>query len=496
MSMVASEELDGQHLTWGPMEWGLLLARVRKRQVLPVIGPDLARVMPSPADTAAWGRPNSPLTIESYLALRVAHEWSKNGKHPVICPQDLPPDPRLNDLVCLYLDRGGSREGLDQFYGHVAVQFAGTTVVDNASAELPPGTIRLSETLVQLAEISDFGLFLTTAGDTLLERVLEKVRPGAKLPLPSPGFSNERPEDLPEVGGSRAPVVYHLFGQFDVQARSFVLTEDDLLDYVVSLQAQISSLGRLRDALRANQLLILGGGFPDWLARFVMRTAKPRLLNAEEILADEVAATDNSLCRFLQRFSPKTTVLPGGGAAFVATLHQKWKELCKLSSSVNETMEASLPPAIMPPKVAFISYASGNRDRARRLRAQLNEAGVDAWYDQEQLEAGDNWDAKIRLNVKRCAVFLPLISRETEARLEGYFRREWKAAADRRESIDDSVCFILPLLLDDGLQEATVQRVPKEFRVPQWGVCGNDGGIPESYVTQVKRAYQVWTASV
>ncbi|WP_162825573.1 toll/interleukin-1 receptor domain-containing protein, partial [Escherichia coli] len=79
----------------------------------------------------------------------------------------------------------------------------------------------------------------------------------------------------------------------------------------------------------------------------------------------------------------------------------------------------------------FISYASQNREHARLLREKLRAMGTEAWFDMEQLEAGDNWDQKIRLNVQRCTVFLPLISPDTEQRPEAYFRREWKAAAQR-----------------------------------------------------------------
>ncbi len=477
------------------MEWELLLMRIQARRVIPVIGPDLVLVEPSAVDQADWEAPAGSMTVESYLAYRLAHEWSKSNKTPEIHPRDLPGHPKLNDFVCLYLDRGGSREGLDQFYGHVAALFARTKIITDPTAVIPAESIRLPETLVQLAEITDFNLFLTTAGDTLLERVIRKVRPGPEPTSPSPGFSNEYPMDLPaEAGTARAPIVYHLFGQFGVEARSFALTEDDLLDYIVSLQTRSPSLGRLSDALKSNQLLLLGGGFSDWLARFIMRTAKPRLLNAEEILADDV--TDPSLRRFLQRFSPKTTILPGGGAAFVATLHEKWTDWMrqkKEGAVTSPSQEEPLAP-VMPPKVAFISYAREDQKSAHLLRAALKAAGVEAWFDQEQLEAGDNWDAKIRLNVQRCGLFLPLISRKTEARIEGYFRREWKAAALRRDSIDDTVPFIFPLLVDHDLSKASVQRVPKEFLVAQWVQCLSDGGIPGSYVEKVKSAYELWNS--
>lgn len=38
------------------------------------------------------------------------------------------------------------------------------------------------------------------------------------------------------------------------------------------------------------------------------------------------------------------------------------------------------------------------------------------------MEHGDEWDAKIRRQIKECVLFIPLISANTQARLEGYSR--------------------------------------------------------------------------
>jgi hypothetical protein len=472
--------------------------RMAAKKVVPVIGPDLARVKASEEDLERWGvakkvsgngSNHSRLTMESYLTLRLAEEWSKTGKKPTITPGELPENPRFNDFVCLYLDRHGTREGVDQFYGRIAALFAKIQYVTDPAADLPSGSVLLPEALVKLAEITDFTVFLTTVGDLMLERAIKKVRPTTALLLsPPPVFSHERPVDLPlEAGSDETAVVYHLFGQFGVDARSFALTEDDLLDYVVSLQTRIPALGRLSDLLK-NQLLLLGGGFPDWLARFVMRTAKAHLSDAEEILADEVAARDDSLCRFLQRFSPKTIVVPDGGAAFVSELHRQWKE-SRVDDQTGGRETLSVLPPVMPPQSAFISYASEDREFAERLRTKLKEAEVEVWYDQDQLESGDNWDAKIRQNVQRCVLFLPLVSRRTDRVIEGYFRTEWNAAAIRASGRSETDPFILPLLLDHDLRQEAIQRVPPQFRMPQWSRCGDNGLIPDSYIAEVKKAY-------
>jgi hypothetical protein len=51
------------------------------------------------------------------------------------------------------------------------------------------------------------------------------------------------------------------------------------------------------------------------------------------------------------------------------------------------------------------------------------------------LRGGDAWDAAIRRQVKTCSLFIPIISKSSHLRAEGYFRLEWKLAIDRSHRI-------------------------------------------------------------
>ena len=86
-------------------------------------------------------------------------------------------------------------------------------------------------------------------------------------------------------------------------------------------------------------------------------------------------------------------------------------------------------------KAVFLSYASQDADAARRICDALREAGLEVWFDQSELRGGDAWDASIRNQIKECALFVPIISNNTEARLEGYFRLEWRLADQRTHLI-------------------------------------------------------------
>src|SRR5471030_500147 len=130
---------------------------------------------------------------------------------------------------------------------------------------------------------------------------------------------------------------------------------------------------------------------------------------------------------------------------------------------------ASDPVATPPPPPApsvFISYASEDRTAARALRDTLTAAGLEVWYDENELGGGDAWDQKIRRQIRECDYFMALISASTEQRKEGYFRREWRLASERTLDMADDVLFLLPVSID-GTSESGA-RVPDKFLAVQW----------------------------
>ena len=118
------------------------------------------------------------------------------------------------------------------------------------------------------------------------------------------------------------------------------------------------------------------------------------------------------------------------------------------------------------PAAIFLSYASQDAEAARRLCEALRAAGLEVWFDQSELRGGDAWDASIRRKIRECALFVPLVSANTDARSEGYFRLEWKLAVDRSHLMAQDQAFLLPVVID-ATPEPTA-RVPDAFRERQW----------------------------
>ena len=125
----------------------------------------------------------------------------------------------------------------------------------------------------------------------------------------------------------------------------------------------------------------------------------------------------------------------------------------------------------------FLSYASQDADAARRICDDLRAAGLEVWFDQSELRGGDAWDQSIRKQIKECALFVPVISGNTDAREEGYFRLEWKLAVDRSHLMADDKAFFFPVILGD-VAEPTA-RVPDKFRERQWTRLGSDAAFGE-----------------
>jgi TolB-like protein len=125
------------------------------------------------------------------------------------------------------------------------------------------------------------------------------------------------------------------------------------------------------------------------------------------------------------------------------------------------------PPGPQPrqPSV-FLSYASEDRHAAKLVRDALPAHGLEVWYDESALDGGDAWDQKIRRQIRECDYFMPLISAQTEGRAEGYFRREWRLAAERTLDMADDHTFLVPVVIDDTREAGA--RVPEKFLTVQW----------------------------
>jgi len=143
-----------------------------------------------------------------------------------------------------------------------------------------------------------------------------------------------------------------------------------------------------------------------------------------------------------------------------------------------------VPQVTEPSHAVFLSYASQDAEAAQRICEALRSAGIEVWFDQSELRGGDAWDQSIRRQIKNCALFVPVVSRHTHDRAEGYFRLEWKLAVDRSHLIMTNKAFLLPVVVDATGEDD--ENVPDKFREVQWTRL-LAGETPPAFVERVQR---------
>jgi hypothetical protein len=416
--------------------WDDLLSFIEERRVIPIVGPELLQITTD----------RGPRLLYDWLAEKLAARLGVDAAA-------LPDPYTLNDVVCWYLAARGRRE-------EAYVRLRG--ILKDAPLEAPAA-------LRRLAAITDFDLYVTTTFDPLLEQALNLERFGGAASTDVLAYAPNRVTDLPnERDRLERPVVYHLFGRLSASP-TYVISDEDLLEFICALQAEHLVPEKLFHELEHNHLLFIGSNFTNWLARLFLRMAKRQRLSdprdVGEVLADDHSGSDDRLVSFLQQVSVRTRIYVGA-ERFVDELHERWQARRRRSAAAAPAAAGParfLPPAReMPDQAVFISYAREDLPAVQRLKAGLEAAGITTWFDIDRLEAGDDYDRKIQRNVARCSYFIPIVSATTQRRLEGYFRREWSYAIDRTRNMADGALFILPVIVDDT--DPAGALVPDKFK--------------------------------
>jgi TIR domain/SIR2-like domain len=432
--------------------WDDLLSFIEERRVIPIVGPELLLVSTE----------RGPRLLLDWVAEKLARRLNVNVA-------ELPQPYTLNDVVCWFLSARGRREE-----AYVRMR----SIIKEANFE-PPQALR------HLAAITDFDLFVSTTFDPLLETAINLERFNGTPSTDVLSYAPNRVVDLPtERDRLLRPVVYHLFGKVSASP-TYVISDEDLLEYICALQSEHLAPEKLFHELEHNHLLFIGSNFTNWLARLFLRMAKRQRLSdprdVGEVLADDHSSQDDRLMAFLQQVSVRTRIYMGA-ERFVEELYERWLARRKPAAASSTASTARfLPPAReMPDNAVFISYAREDLAAVREIKAGLESAGIITWFDIDRLEVGDDYDRKIQRNIARCSYFIPVVSATTQRRLEGFFRREWSYAMDRVRNMADGALFILPVSID--ATTAADALVPDKFKALHFTQLA--GGVVPSEFSQ------------
>jgi hypothetical protein len=436
--------------------WDDLLSYIEERRVIPIVGPELLQVRTD----------KGPRLLYDWLAEKLAGRLN-------VDVSELPQPYTLNDVVCYFLGARGRRE-------EAYVRLRG--LLKDASFE-PPQALR------RLAAIPEFDLFVTTTFDPLLETAINLERFAGAPSTEALSYSPNRVIDLPsERDQLTRPVVYHLFGKVSASP-TYVISDEDLLEFICALQSEHLAPERLFHELEHNHLLFIGSNFTNWLARLFLRMAKRQRLSdprdVGEIMADSYTSDDERLVAFLQQVSVRTRIYQGA-ERFVDELHDRLAARRKPAAAAAPAAAPLrfVPPARdMPDNAVFISYSREDLPAVQQIKAGLEAAGVTTWFDMDRLEGGDDYDRKIQRNIARCSYFIPVVSANTQRRLEGYFRREWSYAMDRVRNMADGALFILPVTIDGTT--AADALVPDKFKALHFSQLPG-GRVPEEFAQRLR----------
>jgi hypothetical protein len=430
--------------TEGPRFWDQLLQFIEDGRVIPVVGQDLLRVTIDGETTSLY----------CWLAEKLA-------EYLEVPAEGIPETGALHEVASRFLAQGGELEDI-----YPALK----------SLVPPREKMAVPEPLLELARIRPFKLFVSTTFDPLLEMALNQVRFGGQPRTRVFAYSPNAVEDLDQpIEEMDRPTVFHLFGRLSA-VPDYAVTDEDTLEFVHSLQSESHRPNLLLDEVSRGQILLIGGNFPDWLARFFLRIARRERLwmarGKTDIVADAHMRDDPSLVAFLQRFSARTKIFQGGGAVeFVAELARRWAE-----RHPEQDATASPPPEPAARVIGdplemlagsiFLSYASEDRPAVDALRQQLEAAGVDVWFDRQALQAGDDYEAKIKRNIENASLFVPILSRSTLTTQRRFFRIEWDHAEKVAVQVPANQRYIIPVVIDDVAPNDPM--IPERFRKLNW----------------------------
>ncbi len=439
--------------------WEQLLDFIEDGLVIPVIGPELLILEINGETTHLY----------TYLAQQLARRLKI----------DFQPEDSLNTVVCRHLSQGGQREDIYPDLKRVMPQIT---------------EIKLPEALIKLAEIRPLNLFVTTSFDPLLVYALDQVRYGAQEKTQVLAFFPESNVDLPVAAEQldRA-TVYHMYGKLTV-VPEYAVTDEDVLEFMHALQSRTSRPERLFDALTKQSLIVAGCPLSDWLGRFFIRVGKKdRLYSATgkiDFMVGDQLQNELNLTEFLSHFSKQTKVFPLTSIEFVNELHRRWVELHPPTPQSEKSAAVSSHDADkMQRGAVFLSYASEDRPAVILIRDALEEAGIDVWFDRnpDALRVGENFDAKIRINIDQCSLFIPIISRNTLTRNARFFRTEWNHAQNLAGRYPENQRFIIPVAIDETPPDEP--EVPEKFRKLHWERM-QGGQTHGEFVNEIKRLYR------
>jgi len=278
-------------MDWLPENWTPVLNALRRgRRVVPVIGEALQLIPDEHGKPTPFVRILARRLFATYSEAErasVQEELRKKQSHAA--------EPSLHDLAVPFISRPMKfAERLRPLH---------EALLDEALAHLFPAVdppVEQRHPLRLLAEIRGLPLYLTTTPDSLMKRVLARVRGMRDEDVRGFQLLREKPErattadlrntlswDLPpgwDPSPSTRPFLYHLFGRIDDPDGSarFDVTEEDHFEMLCRLQSETWWPEQLMWELKPSHVLFLGSDISSLEFIMLLRGITGKRLGSQE----------------------------------------------------------------------------------------------------------------------------------------------------------------------------------------------------------------------
>jgi hypothetical protein len=409
------------------MNWDALIDSLTIGDIVPVIGDDLILVK---------NKEDKPIPLHRYIAEELTQQL------------DIP--------------YSGQRIGeLDTAYPTKNIMIRAKAIYHKI-----PDDLFCVEPIEKLAAIVDIKFYISTALDHRLEKALCKKRIIQISQVETINYSLQSGYRIPfslDTGDDQSVTVFNLLGNLRNISES-AFTEECSLEHFFSLSDQKNChplANYFMKRVKGKILLFIGLDFPDWFMRFIIRIMTNQRYSNNNILthfifSDEINK-NKSLTDFLSKFkiliNPEDMYQGGIVTEFVDELHRRWADFTK---NYPVQYEGSI----------FLSYNHADQEKVKTLKQLLKTNGIrNVWFDIDDLEAGEH-KPKIEEEIRKCSVFVPLLSNYALTNNQGYmWKVEW-AGIESRLNADKyykKMSFqIIPVILDDTARGD--ERIPEFMR--------------------------------
>jgi len=97
----------------------------------------------------------------------------------------------------------------------------------------------------------------------------------------------------------------------------------------------------------------------------------------------------------------------------------------------------------------FISYAREDEQFAKKLYHDIKNNGYDPWFDQECLRGGENWEERIKKELKNSRFCLALLTKASISKERGYIHQERKIALKEHDFRPDTYNYLIPVRIEE-----------------------------------------------